>query len=229
MNPKQRAAEAALSYVRSGTSIGLGTGSTADYFLVALAAALKTGRLSDVRGVPSSEQTQRRARGLGIPLIDLADATGPLDVTVDGADEVADNLDLIKGLGGALLREKIVAQNSARLVIIADAGKRVARLGTKAVVPVEVVQFAHEAQVRFLRTLGCEPALRTRPDGSKFVTDNGNVVYDCRFPGAGIPDPRELDNVLNRRAGIVGSGLFLGMAEVAVIGGDSDVEVLKRS
>jgi len=228
MNPKQRAAEAAIQYVRSGTAIGLGTGSTADYFLIALAAALKSGALKDVRGVSTSEQTLRRARELGIPTIELADASGPLDVTVDGADEVADNLDLIKGLGGALLREKIVAQNSARMVVIADAGKRVARLGTKAAVPVEVAPFSHEAQARFLRSLGCDPILRTRPGSGSFVTDNGNVIYDCRFEG-GIPNPRELDATLSRRAGIIGSGLFLEMASIALIGADAGVTRLVRS
>ena len=227
MNPKQRAAEAAIQHLRSGTAIGLGTGSTVDYFLVALAAALKSGRLKDVRGVPTSEQTQRRAHELGIPVIDLADASDLLDVTVDGADEVADNLDLIKGLGGALLREKIVAQNSLRLVIIADQGKRVSRLGSKAAVPVEVVPFSHEAQARFLRGLGCDPILRTRPDGGSFVTDNGNVVYDCRFPGA-IPSPDVIEGILSRRAGVVGTGLFLGMATSALIGTDDGVSTLNR-
>lgn len=227
MNPKERTAQAAIQYVRSGTSIGLGTGSTADYFLVALAEALKSGRVRDVRGVPTSEQTEHRCRELGIPLITLADVSGLLDVTVDGADEVAPNLDLIKGLGGALLREKIVAQNSSRLVIVADASKRVQRLGSKAAVPVEVVQFAHAAQARFLRSLGCEPTLRTRPDGSSFVTDNGNVVYDCRFAGE-IPDPRALQSSLAQRAGVVGSGLFLGMATVALIGTDDAVQTLSR-
>src|SRR5437763_3621590 len=165
MNPKQRAAEAALQYVRSNSSIGLGTGSTADYFLIALASQLKSGRLQNVRGVATSDKTTARAAELGIPLIDLADASGPIDLTIDGADEVAPNLDLIKGLGGALLREKIVAQYSRTLIIIADASKRVERLGSKAAVPVEVVSFAHAITARFLKTLGCVPSLRTRQDG----------------------------------------------------------------
>jgi len=228
MNPKQRAAEAAIQYVRSGTAIGLGTGSTVDYFLIALAEALRSGRLRHLRGVPTSEQTQRRARELGIATIELADTSAALDVTIDGADEVADNLDLIKGLGGALLREKIVAQNSARLIIIADQGKRVTRLGSKAAVPVEVVPFAHEAQARFLRSLGCEPILRTRPDGGSFITDNGNIVYDCRFTSGGIPDPADFDEALSRRAGVVGCGLFLGMAMIALIGSDDGVQTLSR-
>src|SRR5688572_25751222 len=158
--PKQRAAEAAIDYVRSETVIGLGTGSTADCFLIALADALESGRLWDVGGVPTSEHTAQQARDLGIPILELADVDEPLDVTVDGADEVAPNLDLIKGLGGALLREKIVAQNSKQLIIIADAGKRVAKPGTKSPLPVEVAMFEHEANARFLKALGCDPALR---------------------------------------------------------------------
>src|SRR4051812_27064649 len=124
MNPKQRAAQAALQHVRSGMIVGLGTGSTADFFLIALADALKSGALRDIRGVPTSKQSERRSIEMSIPLVSLAQC--PLcDVTVDGADEVAPDLELIKGLGGALLREKIVAQNSRKLVIIADGGKRV--------------------------------------------------------------------------------------------------------
>src|SRR5690349_11356898 len=134
MNPKQRAAEAAIKFVRSGTVIGLGTGSTADFFLQALAAALRSGKLRDIRGLPTSRQSEQRARQLGIPLVSFADVSRA-DVTIDGADEIAPGLSLIKGLGGALLREKIVAQNSDRLVIIADASKDVPVLGSKAALP----------------------------------------------------------------------------------------------
>jgi ribose 5-phosphate isomerase A len=226
MNPKQRAAEAALEHVSSGLVIGLGTGSTADYFLVALGEALKSGRVRDVRGVPTSEQTHRRAQHLGIPLVPL-ERVGRVDVTIDGADEVAPNLDLIKGLGGALLREKIVAQNSGRLVIIADAGKRVSKLGEKSPVPVEVIPFAHEVQAAFLTSLGCEPKLRRKPDGSNFVTDNGNLIYDCRFPG-GMADPGTLETKLATRAGVVETGLFLGIAAAAIIADDASVQTLRR-
>ncbi|HEX8912704.1 MAG TPA: ribose-5-phosphate isomerase RpiA, partial [Humisphaera sp.] len=186
MNPKQRAAEAALKYVESGMTVGLGTGTTADQFLQALGKAVQTGRLKDVRGVPTSVQSERRARQLGIPLADLH-AAGP-DVTVDGADEIDPSLNLIKGLGGALLREKIVAQNSKQLVVIADASKVVERLGSRALLPVEVVPFAHETHVTFIRSLGGEAILRTTDGGAPFVTDNGNHIYDCRF-AKGIADP----------------------------------------
>jgi len=225
--PKQRAAEAALAYVRSDTVIGLGSGSTADCFLIVLAEALESGRLKDVGGVPSSEHTARQARGLGIPVIDLDDVDEPLDVTVDGADEVAPNLDLIKGLGGALLREKIVAQNSRTLIIIADGSKRVATLGAKSPVPVEVAQFAHAATARFLASLGCTPKLRMNGD-KPFVTDNANFIYDCRFLG-GIRNPADLQAALCNHAGIIETGLFLQLAQVALIADDAgNVETLRR-
>lgn len=221
MSPKQRAAEAAMKYVKDRMVVGLGTGSTADLFLQALATAIREGRVKDVRGVPTSRQSERRAQHLGIPLTTLVESPRP-DVTIDGADEVAPNLDLIKGLGGALLREKMVAQDSKRLVIIADADKAVSKLGAKAMLPVEVVQFAHEAHEGFLRALGATPALRRSGD-AVFVTDNGNYIYDCRFPD-GIDDPAALDRTLRRRAGVVETGLFVGMAHVAIVADEQRVE-----
>jgi ribose 5-phosphate isomerase A len=228
MNPKQRAAEAALSYLRDGMRIGIGTGSTADYFIEALGSALKSGKLRDIVGVPTSRQSERRAGELGIPLATLAQCPR-LDVTVDGADEIDPNLDLIKGLGGALLREKIVAQNSGRLIIIADGGKIVPRLGAHAPLPVEVAVFGHEAQAGFLASLGCKPVLRAGADQKQaFVTDNGNYIYDCRFEGGIAGDARELQRKLKERAGVVESGLFLGMAKVTIIGSNDGVEVRER-
>ena len=225
MNPTQRAAEASLQFVRNGMVIGLGTGSTADHFLQALAAALRDGRLKDVRGIPTSRQSQRRAEELKIPLITLAD--GKPDVTIDGADEIDPNLNLIKGLGGALLREKIVAQNSAQLIIIADSGKSVAKLGTKSPLPVEVAQFAHDVHADFFRGLGAAPTLRKSPDGAPYMTDNGNYIYDCRFTA--IDDPVALDAALHARAGVVETGLFVGIATVALIADENGVEERRRS
>lgn len=222
MNPKQRAAEAALQFVRNGMVVGLGTGSTADQFLQALAAALRSGALRDIRGVPTSRQSEARAQALGIPLATLAQCPSP-DVTIDGADEVGPRLDLIKGLGGALLREKMVAQNSKQLVIIADASKSVTRLGTHSMLPVEVVQFAHEVQEPFVRSFGAVPTLRRGTGGEPFVTDNGNYIYDCRF-AAGIDDPKHLEAALRSRAGIVETGLFLGIAKVALVADEDRVE-----
>lgn len=226
MDPKKRAAEAALKFVESGMVVGLGTGSTAEQFLLALAAALKAGTIRDIRGVPTSVRSERLAQSFGIPLATLAQCPHP-DVTIDGADEVAPNLDLIKGLGGALLREKIVAQNSRKLVIIADSSKSVPMLGNRSMLPVEVVQFAHEIQEPFLRSLGATPALRREAKGAPFVTDNGNYIYDCRFP-SGIKDPPRLEAALRARAGIVETGLFLGIASVALIADENGVRELQR-
>ena len=223
MDPKQRAALAAVEMLTSGMVVGLGTGSTAEYFIRALGEAIRSGRLKDIRGVPTSNRSAQLARELSIPLVSLAQVD-QIDVDVDGADEIDPKLDLIKGLGGALLREKIIAQNSRRMIVIADESKRVDVLGSRAPLPVEVVQFEHEAQARFLRTLGCTPTLRTGADGKPFVTDNGNVLYDCRF--ARIQDAEALQAALKQRAGIVESGLFLHIADAAIIADADGVEIL---
>jgi ribose 5-phosphate isomerase A len=196
-----------------------------DYFLQALAAAIKSRGLQDIRGVPTSRQSERRAQHLGIPLSTFAQ-TSHIAVTVDGADEIDPSLNLIKGLGGALLREKVVAQNSDKVVIIADASKQVQQLGTKSALPVEVAQFGFETQEAFLRTLGCEPILRRGNDGTVYVTDNGNYIYDCRF--ARIDAPEALQRRLRERAGVVEVGLFLGIAKVALIADENGVRERSR-
>jgi ribose 5-phosphate isomerase A len=225
MNPKQQAALASLEYVSSGMTVGLGTGSTADFFLIALSEALASGRLSNIVGVPTSLQSEKRAKELNIPLTTLEKA-GRCDVTVDGADEVDPQLDLIKGLGGALLREKIVAQNTETLIIIADASKRVNILGARSPLPVEVAAFSHEAHVSFLKSVGATPVLRMKSDGAVFITDNSNVIYDCRFKE--IPAPVELQAKLKERAGIIETGLFPGMAKVAIIANGDSISTMKR-
>jgi ribose 5-phosphate isomerase A len=226
MNAKQRAAEAALTYVQSGMIVGLGTGSTADFFLQALAADLKSGKLTGLRGVPTSRQSERRALELGIPLATLAECPAP-DITIDGADEVDPNLNLIKGLGGALLREKIVAQNSKKLLIIADQGKTVSCLGERSPLPVEVAIFGHEVQEGFLRSLGCRPTLRRDAAGRIFTTDNGNYIFDCQFEK--ITDAAALELQLKSRAGVVETGLFLGLAQVVLVGTDSALQTRRRA
>jgi ribose 5-phosphate isomerase A len=226
MNPKQRAAEAALEFVQSGMIVGLGTGSTADFLLIALSGALKSGKLAKILGVPTSRQSERRAMELGIPLASLLQCPHP-DVTIDGADEVAPNLDLIKGLGGALLREKIVAQNSKKLVIIADSGKAVTKLGTHSMLPIEVTPFGHEIQEPFFAGLGATPSLRKTAAGETFVTDNANYIYDLRFK-EGIDNPAALEHALLHRAGIVETGLFLGIASVALVADENGVERRER-
>jgi ribose 5-phosphate isomerase A len=163
---------------------------------------------------------------LDIPLASLVECPHP-HVTIDGADEVAPNLDLIKGLGGALLREKIVAQNSEKLVIIADSGKAVPRLGAKSMLPVEVAQFGHEIHEAFFVAHGATPILRKTADGAIFITDNGNYIYDCRFSD-GIANAATLDEVLRHRAGIVETGLFLGIASVVLVADENTVERRER-
>ncbi len=205
--------------------VGLGTGSTARFFISALATALREGRLHNVRGVPTSLASEQLARELDMPIVNFAQVQ-EVDVTVDGADEIAPGLALIKGLGGALLREKLVAQNSRRLIIIADTSKVVDKLGTKSPLPVEVTVFGVEASERFLRGLGCLPVLRRKPDGTAFLTDNANYIFDCRF--AGISDPDALNLLLCGRAGIVESGLFLNLATDAIVADKNGIRTLTR-
>ena len=225
MDAKQRAGEAALAHVKDGMIVGLGTGSTAKYFIEAVGRALREGKLRDVRGIPTSVNSEKLARDAGLPVLTFAQ-TSKIDVTVDGADEIAPDLTLIKGLGGALLREKLVAQNSAKLIIIADASKLVTKLGTKCALPVEVTPFGQEASERFLRDQGCTPALRRGAGGEIFVTDNGNYIFDCKFTE--IADPRELNQKLAIRAGIVESGLFIDLAQMAIIADDQATWTIAR-
>lgn len=223
---KRRAAEAAAEWMRDGMTLGLGTGSTVRHLLDVIAERRAAGEWRGVVGVPTSVDTERRATALGIPLATLTERPR-MDLTIDGADEVDPELRLIKGLGGALLREKVVAAASAQLVIVADESKVVARLGTRSPVPVEVDPFSEPVQPDFLRSLGCEPALRRRADGEAYVTDGGNHILDCRFP-SGIADPEGLEVRLALRPGVVESGLFLGMATAAVIAGAGGVRVMRR-
>ncbi len=223
---KLAAARTALASVESGTAIGLGTGSTVRHLVELIGDALEDGSLADIVAVPTSVQTERQARSRGIPLAELGD-TPPLAVTIDGADEVSPDLDLIKGLGAALLREKMVAQASRRLVIICDDTKLVERLGTKGPLPVEVVDWATRHQERFLESLGAEPALRTNHDGTPVRSDNGNVFLDCTFPD-GIAEPAALEERLLYRAGVVDTGLFLGMADEVVVADPEGTRTLRR-
>jgi ribose 5-phosphate isomerase A len=223
---KRQAAEQALSYVEDGMKLGLGTGSTAAKFVDLLGAKVKSGL--KVICVPTSEATRAHAAALGIPLATL-DQYPALDLTVDGADEIDEELRLIKGGGGALLREKIVAVASERVVIIADSSKRVEILG-RFPLPIEVVPFGLAATQRLIVQLaadsGCEGEIKLRAgaNGSPFLTDNGNHILDCSF-GA-IDDPEALDDALKLVPGVVENGLFLGIADVGIIAGPMGVEVL---
>jgi ribose 5-phosphate isomerase A len=216
-------AEYALRYVRDGGLVGLGTGRAATSFVRALAGRVRAGLA--VRGVPTSAATASLAAELGIPLVSLEEA-GELDVTVDGADEVDPRLDLIKGYGGALVREKIVAASSRRLVILVGKEKLVPVLGSRGLLPVEVVPFGEALCRRRLSMLGCRPERRV-VDGKSFVTDNGNLVLDCGVKP--IADAPALERAILDIPGVVGTGLFLRMADVVLAHGGGRVEVHRRA
>ena len=221
---KKAAAEQAVEWVESGTTVGLGTGSTAIWAIRAIGAALAEGRLRDVVCIPTSEVSAAAARELGIPLVTFEDRP-VVDVTIDGADEVDPALDLIKGYGGALLREKAVAQATRREVIVVDASKPSALLGTRCHVPVEVIRFAARTERDFLEALGARVVLR--PDGvGPYVTDEGNGILDADF--GPIDDVPRLAARLQERAGIVEHGLFVGLTADVLIAGTDGVEHRQR-
>jgi ribose 5-phosphate isomerase A len=231
MNLKQQAAEYALDYVKSGMFLGLGTGSTTAYFIELLGERLAAGKLQDIQGVPTSKGTVERALAAGIPLTTLAELyqrrTPPLlDLAVDGADEVDPELNLIKGLGRALLREKIVEIHTARFIVIVDESKIVTRLGTLGPVPVEITPFEAETNVKWLNSLGCRAELWREADGSLVVTDNGNFLALCRFED-GIPNAHALALVLAERPGIVEHGLFLEMASTVIVASASGIRTIE--
>ena len=220
---KRAAAEAALDLVTSGMLIGLGSGSTAMHVTLGLGARLADGRLERVRGVPSSEATRDLAERSGIPLVELP-AEG-VDLAIDGMDEVDPQLGAIKGLGGAMLREKIVASSADRFVLVGDASKRVMRLGQRTPVPVEVLSFGRAYTVQALRALELQPKVRTS-GGTPVRTDNGNVIVDCAFDPE--RDVQVLARALDGVPGLLGHGLFLGMASAAFIASADGVERMTR-
>ena len=224
---KRAAAAHAADRLRDGMIVGLGSGSTVALLLEEVAERLRAGRLRRLVGVATSLDTEAAAAALGIPLTPLEPGL-EIEVTVDGADEVDPSLDLVKGLGGALLREKMIAQCSRRLVIVVDETKVVDHLGEKSPLPVEVTPFGWRNQLEFIDSLGGEATLRTSGEGdAPFVTDNGNYILDAVFK-RGMGDGRALDARLQARAGVVETGLFLGMADLAIIGGKGGVGTLAR-
>ena len=222
---KRQAAWEAVEQVERMT-VGLGTGSTARRVLEAIAERRERGELDGIVGVPTSSDTKDYATELGIPLASLDD-TFHLDVTLDGADEVDPSLELIKGLGGALLWEKIVAAATDRLVIVVDQSKLVDRLGTRSPLPVEVVSFGWRTLIEPIQALGAEPTLRENREGDAFITDGGHYILDCSFSG-GIVDPLETEAALHSLPGVVETGLFLGMAETVVVGTENGPTTLRR-
>lgn len=225
---KYEAARCALSEVRDGMVLGLGSGSTSAIFVQLLGEALRQGSLRDISGVPTSEGTAAQARELGIDLIPLAQARR-LDLAVDGADEVDPQLQLIKGLGKALLREKMVEIDADRLVIMVDESKLSPRLGLVSPLPVEIVPYAWEKTVAWLAALqaDCRAELWRDSDGLPFVTDNGNYLARCWF-GNGIAHAHELARVLAGRPGLVEHGLFLDMADMVIVAGAGGIRNLER-
>lgn len=223
---KRAAAERAVELIEDGMSLGLGTGSTARHVLQVIAERRKRGELRDIRGVPTSEATRRLASELSIPLTTLDDQPH-LDLAIDGADEVDPDLNLIKGLGGALLWEKIVESAADRLVIVVDESKLVTRLAARAPVPIEVVPFAWSTHVHFLSELGGRATLRRNADNDPFITDSKNYIIDCAFDD-GLADPWALDTELQSRPGIVESGLFLDMAESVIVAAEAGINILAR-
>ena len=216
---KRQAAERAVDFVESGMLVGLGTGSTAVFATRRIGALLASGELRDITAVPTSAATEAEARQLGIPLVD-ADWARSVDLTIDGADEVDPAMDLVKGGGGALLREKIVAQASRREIIVVDESKLSPRLGTRWALPVEVVPLGWRLQARFLESLG---ARVTRRDT---LTDQGNYILDCAF--GPIAQATDLAEALASRAGIVEHGLFLGLATDLIVAGAGGVTHRQR-
>ena len=220
---KRQAGEAAALLVQDGMVVGLGTGSTVRYFIDALGRHVAAGL--KIKGIPTSEASAAQARQLGIPLTSL-DETAVVDLTVDGADEFDGQLRLIKGGGGALTREKIVAKASKRLVVVADEGKQVRELGSTFALPIECIDLAQAPLMRRLKELGAVAKLREK-DGKPFRTDNGQLIVDAKF--ARIENPEALERILESMPGVLACGLFLGLCDSVLVASADGVRTVKRS
>jgi ribose 5-phosphate isomerase A len=223
---KQQAAEYAVRFIQSGMRVGLGTGSTAYFATRRIAQLIHDGILNNIIGFPTSKAAWQLAEESGIPLMNDSMPEN-LDITIDGADEVDPNLNLIKGGGGALFREKIVAQATHREIIAVDDSKLTPALGTHFPLPIEVALFGWQSQKQFLESLGAKPKIRTLEDGTQFVTDSGNMIFDCNFDP--IPDPAALASTLSARAGIIEHGLFIGLASDLIVAGDTGIRHLQKN
>ncbi len=217
---KQQAAERAVDFLQSGMIVGLGTGSTAIYATRRIAQLFRAGRLTDIIAYATSKDVWNEAERLGLPMMN-EEMPQPIDLTIDGADEVDPEMNLIKGGGGALLREKIVAQASRRVIIVVDEGKLSPQLGTLHKLPVEVLRFGWRSQLRYLESLGARVEVRKNSDGTQFVTDSGNMILDCQF--GQIANPVDLSARLSMRAGILEHGLFLKLATDLIIAGKEGI------
>jgi ribose 5-phosphate isomerase A len=221
-NLKEEAARAAVAQVKSGMVVGLGSGSTASIAIKLLGEKVRDGM--DIVGIPTSRDSEILGRSVGIGIGELKEHP-EVDITIDGADEVDPKLNLVKGLGGALVREKIVASATRLEVIVIDDSKLVDFICQKAPLPVEVVRFAHESTLTKLGRLGCKPTLRMR-DGEMFVTDNGNYIADCRFER--IDDPMGMERTINNIPGVVDNGLFVGLAHKVIVASKDGVRTIER-
>ncbi len=221
---KKQAAEKAVDYLESGMVVGLGSGSTATFAIHAIARLMKEGKLKDIVGIPSSLPTEEVALSMGIPLVSFEDKAA-IDVTIDGADEVDPALNLIKGGGGALLREKVVAQATAKNIIIVDESKISNRLGTIFALPVEVVPFATATETRFLESLGAQVQVRENQVGKAFRTDNQNRILDANF--GPMEDAAKIAMALSQRAGVVEHGLFMGTTALVIVAGKDGIREMK--
>ncbi|MEY2194728.1 ribose-5-phosphate isomerase RpiA [Neobacillus sp. BF23-41] len=209
MNEKKEVGEKAVDYVKEGMIVGLGTGSTVFYTISKLGKLVQQG--FSIKGIPTSKQTEKLAIDVGIPLVSLNEIDH-IDLAIDGADEVNRDLDLIKGGGGALLREKIIAKAAKTFIVVTDSHKNVDTLGTFPL-PIEVVPFGYEMTIKYIRELGGNPKLREK-DGNPFLTDNGNYIIDSSFQE--IKHPNELEKNLNLIPGVVDNGLFIGLADAVI-------------
>ncbi len=231
MNLKQQAARQALSYVKNGMVLGLGSGTTSAHFITMLADKLRSGELDDIKGVATSDSVARLAQEKGIPLVSLSElspegAIPSLDLAVDGADEVDPQLNLIKGLGRALLREKIVESHAEQFVVIVDDSKLVNRLG-KGPLPIEITPFAAETHIRWLNSIGGRAELWLEQGGEPVITDNGNYLARCWY-AQGIPNPYELARLLADHPGIIEHGLFLDMADLVIVATKDGIQIKER-
>ena len=222
---KKEAAECAVRYIQSGMTVGLGTGSTAIFAIRHIGALLKTGVLRDIVCFATSRSSWEAAVELSLPMLS-EDLPRNIDLTIDGADEVDPQLNLIKGGGGALLREKLVAQATTREIIVVDESKLSPRLGTRHVLPVEVLPFGWSSQARFVESLGAKFVLRPDAGGETYRTDQGNFILDCDF--GPIADCHALARQLEARAGIVDHGLFLDLTDTVIVAGKTGIRELKR-
>lgn len=226
MNLKQQAARFTLKFIHDGMVLGLGSGTTTSYFVEMVGERYQKGELKNIKAIPTSEKTASQARSYGIPLINLLDHPC-LDVAIDGADQVDPKLNLIKGLGRALLREKIVESHAAKFMVIVDESKLAPRLGGQVPLPVEIVKFEAASHVIWLNSLGCRAELWIESTGTPVVTDNGNYLARCWFD-SGIPDLPALARALADQPGIVEHGLFLDMATDVVIASQTGIRVMER-